>query len=282
MAIVSFWSNTRKETAQTLSMIALASYISVENNNRILIVDVNLNDKTIKNAFWTDKQEETKKMVKSMSDGKLDIGSGIEGLSKLLVSGKNSGEIITDYASIVYKGRLEAMLSLISDVQDDIDRVRSVYIDLIKLASQQYDYVFVDVPKTFQDPLTTPILEMSDVVVYNITQRLRDMDEYMAEKANNPLFKKDKVLPLIGRYDRFSKYTKKNIARYIGDKKDIPAVSYNTLFFEAASEGEIGNFFLKFRKSLLSNQDRNIAFVDEVANAAQRLIYKTQEVLMMR
>ena len=48
MAIVSFWSNTRKETAQTLSMIALASYIAVENNNRILIVDVNLNDKTIK------------------------------------------------------------------------------------------------------------------------------------------------------------------------------------------------------------------------------------------
>jgi len=266
MAIVSFWSNTRKETAQTLSMIALASYIAVENNNRILIVDVNLNDKTIKNAYWQDKQEDTKQMIKKMSDGKLDIGSGIEGLSKLLVSGKNS----------------EAMLSLMSNVQDDIERVRSVYIDLIKLANQQYDYVFVDVPKTFQDPLTTPILEMSDVVVYNITQRLRDMDEYMAEKANNPLFKKDKVLPLIGRYDRFSKYTKKNIARYIGDKKDIPAVSYNTLFFEAASEGEIGNFFLKFRKSLLSNQDRNIAFVDEVANAAQRLIYKTQEVLMMR
>ena len=101
MAIVSFWSNTRKETAQTLSMIALASYIAVENNNRILIVDVNLNDKTIKNAYWQDKQEDTKQMIKKMSDGKLDIGSGIEGLSKLLVSGKNSGEIITDYASIV-------------------------------------------------------------------------------------------------------------------------------------------------------------------------------------
>ena len=70
MAIVSFWSNTKKETAQTLSMIALASYIAVENNNRILIVDVNLNDKTIKNAYWQDKQEDTKQMIKKMSDGK--------------------------------------------------------------------------------------------------------------------------------------------------------------------------------------------------------------------
>lgn len=282
MAIVSFWSNTKKETAQTLSMIAIASYIAVENNSKILMIDTNLNDKTIQNAFWQEKDETTKKMIKKMSDGKLDIGSGIDGLSKLIASGKTSADIITDYAHTIYKGRLEAMLSLISNVEDDIERVRSVYVDLIKIANQKYDYVFVDVPKRLEDPLTKPILEMSDVVVYNITQRLRDMDEYMETKANNPLFRKDKVLPLIGRYDRFSKYTKKNIARYIGDKKDIPAVSYNTLFFESASEGDIGNFFLKFRKSLISNQDRNVVFIDEIANTAERLIFKVQEVLMMR
>lgn len=283
MAIVSFWSNTKKETAQTLSMIALASYISVENNSKILMIDVNLNDKTIRNAFWQDKQQETtKQMIKQLSDGKLDIGSGIEGLSKLLASGKISPEVITNYANIVYRGRLEAILSLISNVQDDIDRVRSVYIELIKLANQQYDYVFIDVPKGFKDPLTNQILEMSDVIVYNMTQRLRDMDEYLEMKTNNPLFQKDKVLPLIGRYDRFSKYTKKNIARYLGEKKDIPAVSYNTLFFESASEGDIGNFFLKFRKSLISSQDRNVVFIDEIANTAERLMFKVQEVLMMR
>lgn len=282
MAIVSFWSNTKKETAQTLSMIAIASYIAVENNSKILIIDTNLNDKTIKNAFWQEKNESTKKMIKQLSDGKLDIGSGIEGLSKLIVSGKTSGDIITDYAHIIYKGRLEAILSLMSNVEDDIERVRSIYPDLIKIASQQYDYVFVDVPKKMDDPLTSQILEMSDVIVYNLTQRLRDMDEYMELKANHPLFQKDKILPLIGRYDRFSKYTKKNIARYIGDKKDIPAVSYNTLFFESASEGDIGNFFLKFRKSLISSQDRNVVFIDEIAKTAERLIFKVQEVLMRR
>ena len=49
MAIITFWSNTKKETAQTLSMIAIASHLSVENNSKILIIDTNLNDKTIQN-----------------------------------------------------------------------------------------------------------------------------------------------------------------------------------------------------------------------------------------
>ena len=90
------------------------------------------------------------------------------------------------------------------------------------------------------------------------------------------------MLPLIGRYDRYSKFTKKNIARDIGEKKEIPAVSYNTLFFENANEGQIGDYFLKFRKSLISSNDRNAVFVDEVANAADRVVFKTQEVLLMR
>lgn len=282
MAIVTFWSKTKKETAQTLSMIAIASYIAVERNSKILIIDTNLHDRTIRDAYWPEKAEATKKVAKQLSGGKLDIGAGIEGLSKLLVSGKTSGDVISDYSNVVFKGRLETILSFMGDVPEDIERVRSVYKDLIKLANQQYDYVFVDVPKGLDDQLVREILGLSDVIVYNITQRTRDMDDYLELKENDKEFKKNKILPLIGRYDKFSKYTKKNIARYIGESKDIPAVSYNTLFFESASEGGIGEYFLKFRKSLISSQDRNAMFIDEVGNAAQRIEFKVQEVLMMR
>ena len=80
----------------------------------------------------------------------------------------------------------------------------------------------------------------------------------------------------------YFKYNKKNIARDIGERKEIPAVSYNTKFFESANEGGIGAFFLKFRKGLISSTDRNMAFIEEVATTADRLIYKVQEVQMMR
>ena len=281
MPIVTFWSSTKRETAQTLSMLAIACHMAVENNTRILIVDTNFNDPTIKNAFFPEQDSSTRKTIKLLNKGKLDIGSGIEGLSKLLASGKTSGEVITDYSKVIYKGRLEAILSYTPEDEMDKQRVKQTYKDLVKIAGQQYDYVFVDVAKGFDDQTTNDILNLSQVIVYNLTQRQRDIDEYVRLKMENPLFKSGKVLPLIGRYDRYSKYTKKNIARDVGEKKEIPAVSYNTLFFENANEGQIGNYFLKFRKSLISSNDRNAVYIDEVANAADRLVFKAQEVLMM-
>lgn len=282
MPIVSFWSNTKRETAQTLSMLAIASYMSVENNSKILMVDTNSNDKTIQNAYFQEKDNATKKAIRQLSAGKMDIGSGIEGLSKLLASGKNSGESITNYSQVIFRGRLEVILSYISQNEVDIQRVRQTYKDLIRLANQQYDYVFVDLPKGLGDPITEEILNISDVIVFNITQRQFDIDDYAELKRDNPIFKANKVLPLIGRYDRYSKFNKKNITRDIGEKKEIPAVSYNTKFFESANEGELGSFFLKFRKGLISNTDKNMVFIEEVANATERLIYKVQEVEMMR
>lgn len=281
MPIITFWSSTKRETAQTLSMLAIACHMAVENNTKILIIDTNFNDPTIQNAFFPEQDSSTRKTIKLLNKGKLDIGSGIEGLSKLLASGKTSGEVITDYSKVIYKGRLEAILSYTPEDEMDKQRVKQTYKDLVKIAGQQYDYVFVDVAKGFDDQTTNDILNLSQVIVYNLTQRQRDINEYVKLKMENPLFKSGKVLPLIGRYDRYSKYTKKNIARDVGEKKEIPAVSYNTLFFENANEGQIGNYFLKFRKSLISSNDRNAVFIDEVANAADRLVFKAQEVLMM-
>ena len=281
MPIVTFWSSTKRETAQTLSMLAIACHMAVENNTKILIIDTNFNDPTIQNAFFPEQDSSTRKTIKLLNTGKLDIGSGIEGLSKLLASGKTSGEVITDYSKVIYKGRLEAILSYTPEDEMDEQRVKQTYKDLVKIAGQQYDYVFVDVAKGFDDQTTNDILNLSQVIVYNLTQRQRDINEYVKLKMENPLFKSGKVLPLIGRYDRYSKYTKKNIARDVGEKKEISAVSYNTLFFENANEGQIGNYFLKFRKSLISSNDRNAVFIDEVANAADRLVFKAQEVLMM-
>lgn len=282
MPIVSFWSSTKRETAQTLSMIAIACHMAVENNTKILMVDTNFNDPTIKTAFFPEFDNSTKRAIKKLNAGKIDIGSGIEGLAKLLASGKNCGEVITDYSKVIYKGRLEAILSYFSNDETEIARIRQAYKDLIKQANQHYDYVFVDVPKGLDNSFTNEILNISDVIVFNITQRQRDIDDYLKIKTNNPIFKSEKMLPLIGRYDRYSKFTKKNIARDIGEKKEIPVVSYNTLFFENANEGQIGDYFLKFRKSLISSNDRNAVFVDEVANAADRVVFKTQEVLLMR
>lgn len=41
MAIIAFWSDEKRETGQTMSMVALSTYMAIEHNYRILNVSTN-------------------------------------------------------------------------------------------------------------------------------------------------------------------------------------------------------------------------------------------------
>ena len=53
MAIISFWSEGKKQTAQTLSMVALATYMAIEHNSKILMISTGYNDDILNNCFWS-------------------------------------------------------------------------------------------------------------------------------------------------------------------------------------------------------------------------------------
>ena len=52
MAIVAFWSDEKRETGQTLSMVALSTYMSIEHNYKILNVSTNFKDDTLEKCYW--------------------------------------------------------------------------------------------------------------------------------------------------------------------------------------------------------------------------------------
>ena len=84
---------------------------------------------------------------------------------------------------------------------------------------------------------------------------------------------------LVGRYDRNSKYNTKNITRYLKEKKIVSAVPYNTLFFEACSEGSIIEFMLK-AKNITDETDTNSIFIKEIKSIDEGIIFKLQELQM--
>ena len=83
---------------------------------------------------------------------------------------------------------------------------------------------------------------------------------------------------LIGRYDKYSKYTAKNIARYMNIKDEINVIPYSTLFFEACNEGKVADFFLRYRT--IDETDRNATFIKEVQKVTENIDYKLQELRM--
>ena len=198
-------------------------------------------------------------------------------MAKAIMSNKASPEIITNYTKIVLKNRLEILPSIKTENYQEYERLRPVYKEILKAANQYYDFIFVDLNKGLDNENTREILEMSDLIIVNLTQRLKIINEFMDLRQNNLLFKQNNVLLLVGRYDKYSKYNTKNIARYMREK-NVLTVPYNTLFFEAANEGEVADFFIKYRT--IDDGDRNSLFISEIRRATEGIIYKLQEQLM--
>lgn len=260
MAIVTFWSNGKEETAKTLSIAAIATHMAVEYNYKILVVSTVFNDDTLETCYWEPKNEE---LLKEIVGDKKDISAGIDGLVKLTLSNKLTPQAVTNYTRLVFPGnRLEVLTGSKAESYQEYEKVRQTYGEVIQAANQFYDLVFVDLNKGLDNDYIKGILNMSDLIVVNITQRLKLLKEFEKIREENMVFKKDNLMILVGRYDKFSKYNAKNIARTLGYKGEVSVVPYNTLFFEACNEGKVADFFLRFRN--LNPTDRNALFIEEI------------------
>ena len=276
MAIIAFWSDEKKETGQTLSMVALSTYMAIEHNYRILNVSTNFKDETLEDCYWNNQKESI--FIKKITEDKgsvVGLEAGIEGLAKIIKSNKTTSNIISNYSKVVFNDRLDVLCAPKATTYNEYLEIARMYPDILNIANRSYDLIFVDISKRMDEEEVNRILEISDVIIVNITQRLHIIDKFYMLREENKFFKNNNVLLNIGRYDKFSKYNVKNISRYLRMKKDVLAVPYNTLFFESCSEGKVAEFFLRMRNA--EQDDRNQTFIHEISRMSKELIYKLQE-----
>lgn len=277
MAIVAFWSSGKEETAKTLSMVAISTYMAMKNNYRILTVSTRYSDDTLESCFW---QKPTITTELDRKRSKFDIASGIEGLAKALKSNRITPEIITNYTKVVYKDRLEVLLPPQAENYEEYEKIFPIYQDLLIAANKYYDIIFVDLNKGLNKQPIIDVLKIADVIVINMTQRMRTINEIIELREQNPLFQKNNSILLVGKYDKYSKFSAKNIARYMGTREEIYTMPYSTNFFDATNEGEVDEFFWKYRN--VSESDRNAIFLKEVDKNIQAILMKLQEVQMRK
>ena len=275
MAIISFWSNGKGETGKAAAMAAVTTLIARDHNYKILVLDTKYNDYFYQDCYW--KEDKSIKMIHNENAKKTNIVSGINGLTKAILSKKTSPEIVTNYTKIVFKNRLE----ILSDTKiepEDYEIHKKVFKNIAKIANQYYDLVFIDIDHNLDENTTNSLLEISDLVVFNISQKIRQINGYLKEKEENELLKEKAFIPLLGKFDEKSKYTAKNISRYLKEKETIYTIPYNTLFFEACNESEVADFFIKYRK--IKSKDENFYFMEEVKKVSERIIQKLKELQM--
>ena len=279
MSVVTFWNSGKEETGKTLAIAAISTYMAIEHNYRILVISTSKDDKTIENCFW--KQKKTKKNLGLFGPNtNIAMEEGVDGLIKIMKSNKLAPENITNYTKIVFKDRLEILQSYKGN-SEEYKEITNMYPDIINLANNYYDLVLVDLDSNINSYVVEKIIGASNLVVINLSQRLTYIDNFLEIREKNAMFKAKKTLLLIGRYDKYSKYSIKNISRYMNEKNIVSTIPYNTLFFEAAEEGKVPDLFLRLRKTV-NEDDRNGFFIAEVGRTVENIIYRLQNLQTKR
>ena len=274
MAILSFWSEDKKQSGQTLSIVAIATYMSVEHNYRTLVIDATFDDDTIERCFWPAKNNNSG--IKSLlNSGKIDFTSGTRGLMTAISSNKTTPEIISNYTRVVYNKRLDILLGVKNQTyQEYVDNFK-LYKDLIIAANKYYDLVIVDLPKTKKVKGVAEILKLSDAVLYTMSQNLKQINLYRDNKKELLGLSKS-IAPFLSNVNLSCKYNPKNVASYL-KSKSLGYVLYNTTFLEAASEAQVSDFFLKTRLSKKAYDDNN-NFIEVLAETSEKIVNILEEV----
>ena len=278
MSVVTFWSDGREQTGKTLSIAAISTYMAVEHNYRILIISTGYRDDTLNQCFWKEKKVKRNFGLFGPNTNEI-LEEGIVGLAKVVKSNKLSPENITNYTKIIFKDRLEVLQGFRWETSD-YDELEKTYPDIINLANSYYDLVFIDLDNEMNPSIREMILANSDLIVANISQRLTSIDRFMETRENTPILNSKKTLLLIGKYDKFSKYSIKNITRYMGEKNKVSTIPYNTLFFEACEEAKLPDLIFNLRK--IDEEDINGFFLSEVKRTSENIMYRLQDLAIKR
>ena len=270
MSIVTFWSNGREETGKTMAAVAIATHMAIEHNVKILLISTTNKNETIQNCFWEKQKKKSTFGLFGLSTSDIEMQTGMDGLIKMARSNKISPDTIKNYTKVVFKDTLEVLFS-----ENSVEDLSNYYPEVITMASQYYDFVFVDLDSNINENIERLILEKSDLIIANISQKLSSIETFKNIKQTNKLLASPKTIVMVGRYDKFSKYTAKNISRYLGQRDLVLTMPYNTLYFEAAEEAGVPDLFLRIRK--INREDRNWTFMQEAIFVVYYYIKKKKE-----
>ena len=205
MAIITFWNNKSGHIGQSFSTIVTALDMAIEHNYKILVISTKLDDNVIERAFGVSESIAAK--ILGIKESKMD--SGIQGLKKLAYSNKLTPEIIKNYTKIIFKNRLE----VIGGDRIEIESEFAQYPTIIKNANRAYDMVFVDLTNGFDKQYKKDIIEVSDILIWNLEQQYDEIDKIIKFKQKNRVIDDNKIIYLFNKYEKSSKYNIKNIVR---------------------------------------------------------------------
>lgn len=285
MSIITFWNDTREQTGQTYTAVAVATRMAIERNYKTLLISTSVNDSTIKKGYWGENSDIASKILNARTST-VAVENGIEGLFKLLASNKLTPSIITDYTKVVFKGRLEVIPGYTSTENateqsnlEYIKKLENSYLELVKTANEYYDIVIVDLDKRLSKNIKEQILKLSEVNVLVLAQKMESLNKYNELKNKKDDWAKNRCIPVLGKYIKDYKYNSKNIARLLQEKNELSVIPFNLQYVGSMEEGKVVDMFLKLR-NIKDKTDENYIFMEATLKLNNVILKKMQDMKM--
>ena len=247
MSIITFMNNDKKESGQSLSVAAISTLMAIEHNYKILIISTDFNDKTLEECFFDSSKAGNLKNIFAKSSN-TDIANGLEGLIRMFASNRAEPSVIGSYTKPILKDRLDFLEAPKTNDYKEYVNISTYFSQIVDVANSAYDIVIVDLSKKIPMENQKKILDLSTLIVVGLNQNQSSIKAFENLKEKNEFFRRKNVLLSIGKYNMNSKYTAKNIGRYLKEKNTPVVVPYNILFSDHCSEGKILDYFLAIKE----------------------------------
>lgn len=271
MAIITFLITSKKETGQTISSLAVASVYAIEHNLSILYIPTDFNDKTVEDAMFNEKRSRTLSFLNDFTVQRgPDLSNGIEGLIRVFASNRGDGNIIKSYTKPVLRDRLDILLPLKTKDISDYLNLTKYYTSIIENANKVYDIVIVDLSNLFSAETRSRILSISNLNVLLLSQSNQSISKLQELKEKDAFYRRNNVILGLGKYDRYSEYSNKNVARFLKEKRLPIVMPYNISFADACMDGKVIDYLLSIEKFTFRDGPEGF-FYDQVKYAVEEI-----------
>lgn len=276
MSIITFANKDNKETGQTLSVAAIAAIMAIEHNYKILLISTDFNDKTLENCFWNPNIV-TSIFNPFFSTKSSDISTGLEGLVRAFASNRASGEIIKSYTKPILRERLDILPGPKTIDTKEYSLVSLYFSQIAEVAKKEYDLVLIDLSNKIPNENQIKLFNISDLIIMGLNQNYQSIQNFYKLKTENEFYKRNNVMLSIGKYDKNSKYSNKNIARYLKERYNPMIIPYNILFADSCSDGKIIDYMLA-SQIIKDIDNKDYYFYNATKDTAETIDYQRRAI----
>ena len=264
MPKIVFWSPEARRTGQTHAAIAISTLMAMEEDYSNILIPGQWQAKKIGTAF------ENYELL--MSKGVFTSSSiGLTALARLVSSNKITPEAIRNYSKPILKQRLDIIYGTNVNRREQFDLLIANFSSIIQKASEAYDIVWVDLPKTTEKEYIVETLKQADLVICTFNQEVALLNDYLRNINSMDVLNDKKKIILMCNYEEKSKYNIPNIRREFGIKDPVFCIPHNFIYTDACNDGNVVEGFF-YKNIAADTNDYNGYFISETRKVVKKIL----------